>query len=145
MAYPAPTVTDFRARFSEFASVPDDTVQYWLDDAAPRIGQNWTAYDYPVGVMLLAAHNMARGGLLASSGGGIDVPAGVTQLRSGSLSISIDPAAAAQSATGGFASTKYGQELLLLTRQNVGGTRVTDGGEVVGVWGGYLSGLHPSW
>lgn len=139
MAYTPPTLSDFRIRFPEFVDTPDERIEYFLADATARgPGQDWLDADRALGVMYLAAHGLAQSSALA---GGSEVPAGVTSLRSGALSLTFDASTVQAANAGGYGSTPYGRELLNLTRQNAGGMRVTDSGVVDSGYGGYRSSL----
>jgi hypothetical protein len=50
-----------------------------------------------------------------------DVPAGITSMRSGSLSLSFTTEAANARLTGDLTGTQYGQEYAVLLRRNRGG------------------------
>jgi hypothetical protein len=52
------TVADFRARFSEFDSVPDATVQIFLDDAELCVDEDRWGKFYDIGILYLAAHEL---------------------------------------------------------------------------------------
>lgn len=128
MAYTRPTPADLKLRYSAFAAVADDRVQYWLTDAERGVDESWFAADYAPALMALAAHNMARDGLGAGSTG---APMGATSIRTGSFSATISEKAVESQIVGGFASTRYGQEYAAMLRRNKGGPRVTAPGAVV--------------
>lgn len=125
MAYTPATPATLRLRFREFADTDDAVVEYWLTDAATRfvLDAEWDAANGPVAQMLVAAHHMALDGIGASSG--MDLPAGVTAMRSGNLSLSFDAETARAQASGGWAATKYGSQYLALLRLARGGARTT--------------------
>ena len=131
MAYTAPTPATLKIRYPAFVDVPDATIQYWLDDAVRIVGtptgSDWLAADAPIGLMLYAAHELTKQGIGASATG-LDVPAGVTSLRSGALSIGLSDDAAKASLSGGYERTAYGREFYLLLKQNRGGMRTTNAG-----------------
>lgn len=112
----SPLLTAFRLRFPAFASVPDEVVQYWIDDAGALVGDNWPDQDRGIGVMSLAAHNMASLGL-----GKGTAPAGVTSFKSGTFSVQMSDKAA--SATG-YSSTIYGRQYLDMCQRIFGGARL---------------------
>lgn len=111
------TPADLKARFPEFAAVDDARVQYWLTDAARIVTDGWGA-DEDVGLILLAAHNLAAGGALAT---GQSFPVGVTSFKSGTFSIGFSDASAAAQAAGGYGSTRYGIMFRSLLRVHAGG------------------------
>jgi hypothetical protein len=110
-----------RLRYPAFADVPDETINYWLDDAARIVTPAWGADQEP-GTLALAAHNMSLNGVLAvASGSSSSIPAGVTSFKSASVSLTFSDAAAAQAAEGGYGSTSYGREFQVMLRRNAGG------------------------
>lgn len=125
MPYTPATPATLKLRFPDFADTDDAVIQYWLDDSAERIvlPDEWADPNGPVAQMLVVAHNMAMGGLGGS--GGLDLPAGVTAMRSGGLSLSFDADTARNQAAGGWAATKYGAQYLALLRLHRGGARTT--------------------
>lgn len=131
MAYTAPTPATMKIRYRAFAAVDDATLQYWLDDAVRIVGtpsgSDWLAADAPIGLMLYAAHELTKQGIGASAIG-LDIPAGVTSIKSGALSIGLSDDAAKASLSGGYASTQYGCEFLDLLKRNRGGMRTTNAG-----------------
>lgn len=131
MAYTAPTPATMKIRYPAFADVADATLQYWLDDAVRIVGtpsgSDWLEADAPIGLMLYAAHELTKQGI-GTSAAGLDIPAGVTALKSGALSISLSDDAAKASLSGGYDSTQYGREFLDLLKRNRAGTRTTNAG-----------------
>jgi len=125
MAYEAPTPEDLIARYPAFAAVDPDTIQYWLTDAERFVDESWTEGDYPIAIMALAAHNMVLAGLGTDAAATAELPGGVTNFKSGSLSVSFSDKAASDRAAGALASTRYGAEFAALRRRNRGGPRVT--------------------
>ena len=146
MPYTPATAATLKMRFPEFEAVPDARVEYWLEDAAERVvlPDEWTDPNGALAQMLVAAHNMAMGGL-GASGGSLDIPAGVTSMRSGALSLSFDAGTVAAQAAGGWAATKYGAQYLGLLQLLKGGARTTTLGNAECCGWGRLSGLHPSY
>lgn len=145
MPYTPATAATLKLSYPVFASTPDETIEYWLTDAIDRIVKpdEWADPDGPVAQMLVAAHNMARGGVGGASGLGL--PAGVTSMRSGGLSLSFDAGTVTAQAGGGWTATPYGAQYLALLRLARGGARTTSLGMVeCGGWS-RLSGLHPSY
>lgn len=128
--YAKPAAAHLQARYPAFASVAASTVQYWLTDAERSVDVSWGEGDYAAALMALAAHNMALADLGPDQASLAGVPAGITQMRSGSLSLNFTPEAANARATGSFAATRYGQEYQLLLRRNRGGPLVSDTGVV---------------
>lgn len=129
MAYVPPTPAGLKALFPAFAAVDDTTVQLFLDVAARSVDETWTEGDFTYARMLLAAHLMASNGIGVSSELS-GLPEGVTNVRSGSFSMSISDAAASASVASGYGSTRYGREFAKLQKVNKGGPSVTGGGVV---------------
>lgn len=128
MAYAKPTPANLKTRYPAFASVDDPTVQYWLTDAERFVDETWFEKDYAPGLMAVAAHNMALGGIGSGSGvGGLAVK-GVTSFRSGSFSANIDASVAQAASKGGWGATSYGGEFEALRRRNFAGPRLVRGG-----------------
>lgn len=127
MPYATPSPDSFKLRFPEFDDLDDGRVSYWLADASDTdVKQSdWEGKPGERAAMLYAAHNLAVQGAGASSDS--DVPAGVTALRSGALSLSFDAQHVRDVASGGYASTAYGKQFLALVRAYRGGIRVTGG------------------
>ena len=124
MAYQQATVSDVTMRYPEFVNVPEVRVQYWLADApnafdVERLGKNQV-----IAQALYAAHMLA-GEASTGGAGESEIPAGVTSMRSGSLSLSFDGQYVRDQAAGGYASTRYGAQLASLLRSYLGGARVT--------------------
>ena len=119
-----PTLAEFRARFPEFANVPDSQVQQAIDDASCWVDTTWLAtacHDCATAMAFLAAHYLAMG-LFASAalpetlppteaGGPVIVAGGqVTSLRFESMGVSFSArrqwaAAAASSAARAWATS----------------------------------------
>ena len=112
-----PTLAEFRARFPEFANVPDSQVQQAIDDASCWVDTTWLAtacHDCTTAMAFLAAHYLAMG-LFASAalpetlppteaGGPVIVAGGqVTSLRFESMGVSFS-APQAVGGGGGFVS-----------------------------------------
>jgi len=88
------TPADLKTRYPAFAAVPDDTIAYWLDDAARYVGA-W-GDDTDVGLMSIAARNMVAAkvaGIVSSDVSGLG-GSGVTSFRSGNFSTQITEDAA---------------------------------------------------
>ena len=67
MSYVVPTPEQFKIFKPQFESVPDETVQLYLDLAARVVDQSWTEQDYPIAIMAYACHLMTINGLGTSS------------------------------------------------------------------------------
>lgn len=126
--YVKPVPGNLVARYPAFASVPTNTVQSWLTDAERYVTDVWSEGDYPIGLMALAAHNMALAGLGADAAAFSGVPVGITSMKSGSLSLNFTPQAANARLVGDLTATRYGQEYSALLQRNRGGPRVADSG-----------------
>lgn len=127
--YAKPSAQHLIARYPAFADVDVGTIRVWLTDAERYVDESWMEGDYAPALMALAAHRMATAGLGTGNSTG-DLPAGLTQMRSGSLSLSFGEGAAKDRAAGAFASTVYGSEFAVLLRRNRAGPRVAATGAV---------------
>jgi hypothetical protein len=77
--------------------------------------------------MALAAHNMSVNGI-GGGGSSASIPAGVTSFKFAHFSVNFSDAAAAQSAEGGFSSSRYGKEYAEMARKRSAGGFTTGGG-----------------
>lgn len=136
MAYSPPTTSDLKARYPAFGPVSDENIQYWLTDAERFVDQSWMEGDYSPALIAVAAHNMMAAGVtgLATSALGSLLAKGVTQFKSGTFSGEFSDEAIKQALAGGWASTKAGQEYLLLLRRNKIGAGVTTPGDAPSCW-----------
>lgn len=127
-APPSSDVAALKAAFPAFDAVANGTVEFWLARAARQVDSSWAEDDRDFARWLLACHLMTEQGLGAGAeaevfGAGAG---GFTTMRSGSLTLTRDPAAPGTS--GPYGSTQYGRQFAVLLRQNRGGARVTDTG-----------------
>jgi hypothetical protein len=129
MSYDAPTPAGLKAAFPAFSAIDDGVIQFWLNRAARGVDESWAEDDFDFAQMVLAAHLMAQQGIGGSSQFS-GLPEGVTNIRSGSFSMSVSDEAAKAQVAGGYGSTSYGRQYLELARQNRGGARIT--GESIG-------------
>lgn len=138
--YAKPRPSDLMVRYPAFADVDATTLQYWLTDAERFVDESWSEGDYAAALMAMAAHNMALAGIGADAAATGDLPAGVTSLKTGSLSVSFSDKAASDRAAGALSSTRYGTEFATLRRRNRFGPRVTETGTVPYVRERYVDG-----
>lgn len=116
-----PTATDLTARFPAFAAVDPAVLTVALAEAATRVDTTWTPGDYPLGVMLYAAHVLTLDGrgtgaeaALGAAGAG-----DLTTLRSGSLHLErAAPTAGKGQAETVLNRTSYGRRFVALLRVN---------------------------
>lgn len=121
--FTAPLPGHLQQRYPAFASVAASTIQFWLTDAQRFVKNNWRASDYPVGIMALAAHNMAIQGLV-TDGNTAQIPGGVDRFKMGPMEFSLTQQAANAKLSGDLTSTRYGVEFQTLRMANTGGPRV---------------------
>lgn len=128
MAWSPPTVSDFKTRFPQFATVPDATVQAILDEAIPQVGDTWLERDRTPGVLHLTAHLMASQGIgVAAPGGGSAVTGAVKRRKVGDVEVEFAGTPGSAGATGlaaYYMSTTYGAEFYRLMRKNFSGIAV---------------------
>jgi hypothetical protein len=136
MTLAPPALSDFRARYSAYANVIDDTVTYWLADATREVDESWPiTTDQGPAMMAVAAHNMLTYSVAGLSDGDIAalLSAGVTDFQSGGregFRVSFSPAAIQQALDGNWDASKPGSEYLRLLRRNKGGPGVTAPGHI---------------
>lgn len=134
MAYEIPTAATLKAKYPAFAGVADATVDIWLADAAATaVDTTWREADYAPAILAFAAHRMALQNIGEHGQVTGYARQGVTNLRSGSFGVSLDPDKAKAAASGSLDATPYGQEYKRLLGANKGGphvvaTRLTGGG-----------------
>jgi hypothetical protein len=121
--FTAPLPGHLQLRYPAFASVAAATIQFWLTDAQRFVKNNWRASDYPVGLMALAAHNMAIQGLV-TDGNTAQIPGGVDRFKMGPMEFNLTQQAANAKLGGDLTSTRYGVEYQTLRLANTGGPRV---------------------
>lgn len=130
MAYTAPTVDDFRARFPRFTEpvASDQIVTMALTRAARMVDESWTEDDFAEARMLYAAAWLTNEGI----GGGAEAQAAASGaanfkvMKSGGLSLERFDKGATGS-TDPVLATADGQAFEALRRLNMGGPRVTGG------------------
>lgn len=114
MPYVAPTPEDFAARFAALATVTEETIDYWLAEAALECA-NWPEDMRAKAELYYAAH------MIVELGAAPDMAAqGITQFRSGDFSVSYGKA----SERTGISSTAYGREFARLARVAFAGPRL---------------------
>lgn len=116
-----PTSSDLTTRFPAFAGVPPATLIAALAEAATRVDTRWTAGDYPLGIMLYAAHVLTLDGL--GSGAEASLAAagalGFQSMRTGSLQLERNAEPESRSAgRSDLERTSYGRRFLALLRVN---------------------------
>lgn len=128
MAYTAPNAADFKARFPEFAAVPDPQITAVLGEVTTSyVDDSWREADYAPAIMYYTAHLLAQQGVLAPAGlPGPNTVGPVTSFRLGDASVGYGSRAGAGSGSSGSSldATFYGQEYQRLLRANRGGPRV---------------------
>ncbi|MBI1682382.1 DUF4054 domain-containing protein [Caulobacter hibisci] len=135
MAYNAPTLEDFRARFPRAtgAVVSDAMVTQALARAARQVDTSWTEGDFAEGQLLYAAAWLTKEGFWPGAEGEAAAAgaSGFKVMKSGQLSLErFDNGASSGGQTDPVLATGYGQEFATLRFQNVGGPRVTGAGTV---------------
>lgn len=129
--YAKPLPAHLIARYPAFADVPAATIQAWLTDAERFVSTSWGEGDYAVGLMSLAAHNMAQAGY-GTAGTLASIPRGVSRFKSGTLDVTLTDAVANGT---GYGATVYGSEYAALLARNRGGPLVVPTGVPLdGIW-----------
>lgn len=106
----------FREQFPELSNATDAQIAFWLGLAQKRLNKKVWADLHEEGCLLFAAHNLARLGVTAESGGAYDgeaVDAQGSMVASKSVekvSISYDNATGSITDAGEWNSTRYGKQ-----------------------------------
>lgn len=106
----------FREQFPELSGATDAQIAFWLDLAAKRLNAKVWADLHETGCLLFAAHNLARLGVTAESGGAYDgeaIDAQGSLVASKSVekvSISYDNGTGSIAEAGEWNSTRYGRQ-----------------------------------
>lgn len=116
--YIVPTPATLKTVFPAFASVPDATVQFWINTAATMVDNTWFETDYAMAIMLLACHYMVGVGLGTGAEAQVAAQgmAGFQTIRSGHLTLSRGMTSRLE--MGEWGSTVYGQQFYWLLRRN---------------------------
>lgn len=104
------TPSKFKTIKRAFSEVPDDVVQYYLDQAAPSVGSMWPDNMYQAGIISLTCHLMTLEGLGTSEEAKSAVSGGMVRLKSASVDVQVSQVAADAIAKGGYAATSCGRE-----------------------------------
>ena len=120
MSFAVPTPDDFVARFATFANASSPTVASALAEAQTRVDDTWTAGDYPLGLMLYAAHVLTLDGFGTGAEAALGAAGALSfqTLRSGSLHLDRRPASDGAQASSLLNDTTYGRRFLALLRVN---------------------------
>lgn len=125
MAYDVPTAAQLKAKYPAFDTVADATVDVHVADAAATaVDTSWREADYAPAIMAFAAHRMALLNIGVHGQVAGYARQGVTSLRSGSFSVSLDADKAKAAAAGELDATPYGQDYKRLLGMNKSGPRV---------------------
>lgn len=108
-----------RMTMTEFAEVPDDTIQAFLSLAEPLISKKRFQKMYPQALAYLAAHKMKLSGLGKSSSiGFIGDTIGLASVSEGETSVSFSNSQAGNTDTDSeFGLTIYGMQYLQLRKR----------------------------
>lgn len=123
MAYVTPTPATFKARYPEFVPVSDALVQLVLNDAIDAVGDTWFERDRARAQMLLAAHMLTMEGEpgRTNTGNGVGNTGPVKRRKVGDVETEfagIGSSAGGSGSTSWYALSGYGQQYLVLLRQN---------------------------
>lgn len=123
MAYVPPTASDLKARFPEFTSVPDATVNLILAEAINAVGETWLERDRFPATLYLAAHMLAMEGepgrSAGGTGGGVSGP--VRRRKVGDVETEFAGFGRTDGlgrTDAGYELTAYGRQFLRLLRLN---------------------------
>lgn len=112
MPYSLPTSAQLKARYSEFSTVADATVDAFIAEAESAVSADWVERDYQPGIIAMAAHRMSVEG----------IGTGESTRPVGIVSESIDGMSTTYSSEASvLARSHYGSRYLELLARNVGG------------------------
>jgi hypothetical protein len=139
VSYTEPTSSDLIARYSAFAAVSTDTINYWLTDAHRFVDQSWLEGDYAPALIAAACHEMIGHSVAGISDGDLKalLASGVTEFQSGGregFRVSFSPDAIKQALSSEYDATVPGQEYLRLLARSKSGPRVTSPGHIIPSW-----------
>ena len=106
------TPAEFKARYTEFASVADPRVQIFLDDAALEMSEATWGDLYDRGQGALAAHYLSIAEKNAAGGGGSTAPISSKKVGDVSITYAVTPSGTVGDSTASFMDTSYGQDYL---------------------------------
>lgn len=124
MAWLPPTIAEFKIRYPEFASVPDATLQAFLDEATGEVGPTWIERTRSPAIMALAAHLLAvqgLGGDASAGDGGVAISGAVKRRKVGDVEVEFAGLSTGGGGSGiaaGYLSTAYGRRYLEWLRKN---------------------------
>lgn len=119
MAYVDPTPAQIKARWPQFAAVPDATIQVWINTAKQTIDHTWCEDSYTYAVELLTAHYLVMNGL----GTGAEAEAnaagmsGFSTIKSGQLTLTRGSASWADGVEAPWNTTPFGAEFYWIMRR----------------------------
>lgn len=130
MSYIIPTTADFKARFPEFAAVPDAVIGMILtDEAIPLVDTTWLESDRRPAQLYYTAHQLALQGYPGNLVGGVSVPTGgsaqaIKRRKVGDVEVEYQNenerigVGNTNLDRGGYGLTLYGQQFLRIMRRN---------------------------
>lgn len=120
MAYVPPTSADLKARFSEFAAVPDTLVNLILAEAQAQVGGTWLERDRKPATLYLAAHLLAMEGEpgRSASGQGAATTGPVRRRKVGDVETEYAGYGASEYGRSGYGASEYGLRFAELMRRN---------------------------
>lgn len=110
----------FAAAFPAFSSVSSASYDFWEARALAVTEplSDCLAGDFDYATMLLTAHYLELNGRGAgATAGQVSIPGGLTSFRSASFSATLTEKAANAAISGGYGSTRYGEEFLIYLRR----------------------------
>lgn len=121
MAYTPPNAAALKARFPEFAAVPDAIINLILAEAEAQVGECWIERDRSPATLYLAAHMLAMEGepgrSAGATGGATSGP--VKRRKVGDVETEFAGfSGGGGGAATGYAASAYGQRYLDLLRKN---------------------------
>lgn len=119
MAFVDPTAAEVKARFAEFASVADATIDALIAESALYVDETWLESDFTLAKMFWIAHAMAIEGMGTSAASQVAALGDFSRIKSGDLEVARNSGSGGAQASGPsgeapFQRTRYGERFLEL-------------------------------
>lgn len=119
MTVTVPTASSIKMRFSEFADVADNVIEFAVEEARLEVGDSWTIR-YNLALVYLVAHYVACS-IAASASGGSGDEGDIASENIGRFSISYAKGAFDGATSDDKSTTSYGRRYVELLGLNFGG------------------------
>ncbi|KPH66045.1 DUF4054 domain-containing protein [Novosphingobium sp. ST904] len=123
MPYARLPLATFKAKYTAFSTLTEESYAIWALEAEGRVGGNYGDQQQSA-TELLTAHLLALNGVGLAAGVGTLAATGATSFKSGTFSATLSDSVVAQRAKGGYQSTVWGQQFAEIQRRLFGGPRL---------------------